>query len=76
MRAVVPAAAIEIISQHTKYSAHQIFDVIGGQSFGGLLALACVASTDGGRTAALKSSDLAQSLIDMAPHIFQKRQQQ
>lgn len=46
MRGLIPATIIEYIGNQTKKKIHQIFDVVGGTSIGGILALGCTGTLD------------------------------
>ena len=47
MRGLLLAAELEYICSRVKQPLHKIFDVIGGTSIGGILALGSTASLDG-----------------------------
>ena len=48
MRGIIPAQIIEYFSEECKLEPYQMFDVIGGTSIGGILALGISTTRDKG----------------------------
>ncbi|KAL4427261.1 hypothetical protein ABPG74_011497 [Tetrahymena malaccensis] len=69
MRGIIPGCIIQYLCQNTKREVHEIFDVLGGTSIGGILALALVCTIDGKNPVA-RGNDLPSFFEDNGSQIF------
>lgn len=69
MRGVIPATLISILCSETRREVHEIFDVVGGTSIGGIIALGLTGTLDG-RTTIASSDSIVNFFDDYGTTIF------
>ncbi|EGR29322.1 patatin-like phospholipase family protein, putative [Ichthyophthirius multifiliis] len=71
IRGIIPAQIITYICKNLKREVHEIFDVVGGTSIGGILALGVTGTLDG-KNPVSRGVDLVQFFEDHGNQIFNK----
>eukprot|EP00825_Cyclidium_porcatum_P028667 TRINITY_DN3085_c0_g1_i3.p1 TRINITY_DN3085_c0_g1~~TRINITY_DN3085_c0_g1_i3.p1 ORF type:complete len:782 (-),score=98.27 TRINITY_DN3085_c0_g1_i3:192-2537(-) len=72
MRGLIPATIIEYIGNQTKKKVYEIFDVVGGTSIGGILALGCTGTLDG-EYPIIEHDKLTSLFIEDGKNIFNNK---
>ena len=71
MRGIIPAKIIEYFCGECKLQPHEMFDLIGGTSIGGIIALG-IAATKTKTEAMYTASGIVDLLRKAGPRIFNK----